>query len=845
MKKFKLLFAALLLLPVFMFGQTDCGEQAKKTAEAKRDEAKNQKELAEKYRQEGNCAAAKDAAMAADNAAKAAEDAAMAYKDALEPPVGDCPSGSNNVDETNLACIEDVPDPKEYDFTSKVEQLLKAGNFQDKGSGNDIKWTLDSWSDLWQCSDPDGDGTYTFGRTFYFRISDACGNEMPALCGVTYSGACQPLVFFTQEEWGNEGGSPVIPEDGTALQTNMTLLNMGPLMIGGPDRSLTLTSAQCVQALLPGTGNPTVLSNCQQVNCTTGCNPAGPIGMKNILAANTVALVLNMRLNVHVQGLTMENVRNQSLGCVEISPNIKHCVEGGGCKLQVFESNGKVHEFAYTLGGLLDLSNLYLNGGLQLKAAYSTIFAAAMNNALKSVHDYWNGSGPAAQEGSTSSAGNTVEPGGQSPEAFASINAIAQDARAAANAADAAADGCVPKSQKPDYLKQAQEAQTRAETALNEAKRQKELAEAAAKAGDCEKAKQAASAANAAYNDAASASSAAVNDEPTEAAALAADRFADKAVRAAEKAAEVAEDCGTETLPPPPPAPSSLTTTPTVGGGIGAAQSSADVGYCYHKDGTPKVIENSKITFQINMGMTVLRNIIAGGASTSSLERPRSPYASFASYRPSASGNAGHSPVPPVQGGQLNLMSLNLGVNYLHLEGKDRYPERGASFDKKMVEVLATGDFYFINLLRAKRATSSPKVAPFVRLGAGFSIGNPNTVNGDKGDKKANFALPMGLGFRVNVTDKMALNLDYTTRATFSDALDGVTGTTDNNDWYGSGGLGLSFMLGKKANDSDGDGVKNNDDPCPTVAGTMGGCPDTDGDGLADKDDSCPNEAGE
>jgi outer membrane protein OmpA-like peptidoglycan-associated protein len=228
------------------------------------------------------------------------------------------------------------------------------------------------------------------------------------------------------------------------------------------------------------------------------------------------------------------------------------------------------------------------------------------------------------------------------------------------------------------------------------------------------------------------------------------------------------------------------------------------------------------------------------------LERAGNPYASFASYRPLASGNTGPAPaLPPVQGGNLDLMSLNLGLSYMHFSGEDRHPERGASFDKKMVEVLATGDFYFINLLRAKKATKSPKVSPFVRLGAGFGVGDPNTVNGNMDKKKANFALPMGLGFRVNISDKMALNLDYTGRSTFGDGLDGIASPTGAKDWYGAGGMGLSFMLGKKANDSDGDGFKNDIDQCPTTSGTLNGCPDTDGDGIADQQDTCPNEAGD
>ena len=46
--------------------------------------------------------------------------------------------------------------------------------------------------------------------------------------------------------------------------------------------------------------------------------------------------------------------------------------------------------------------------------------------------------------------------------------------------------------------------------------------------------------------------------------------------------------------------------------------------------------------------------------------------------------------------------------------------------------------------------------------------------------------------------------------------------------------------------DTDGDGLPDNKDMCPKVAGKMklGGCPDTDGDGIVDNKDSCPKQAG-
>jgi outer membrane protein OmpA-like peptidoglycan-associated protein len=46
--------------------------------------------------------------------------------------------------------------------------------------------------------------------------------------------------------------------------------------------------------------------------------------------------------------------------------------------------------------------------------------------------------------------------------------------------------------------------------------------------------------------------------------------------------------------------------------------------------------------------------------------------------------------------------------------------------------------------------------------------------------------------------------------------------------------------------DSDGDGIKDGEDKCPSVPGVaaFGGCPDTDGDGIEDAMDKCPTFAG-
>lgn len=121
-----------------------------------------------------------------------------------------------------------------------------------------------------------------------------------------------------------------------------------------------------------------------------------------------------------------------------------------------------------------------------------------------------------------------------------------------------------------------------------------------------------------------------------------------------------------------------------------------------------------------------------------------------------------------------------------------------------MVELLAFSDIYFWNLLRAKSAKTAPKILPFFRFGVGFGVGDYAIVNGNVEPKTVNFALPIGLGFRWELSDKSAILFEYMSRVTFSDSLDGLTSPFGKNDWYGSGGIGLSFKLGQEKED---DGV--------------------------------------
>jgi Secretion system C-terminal sorting domain len=304
-------------------------------------------------------------------------------------PTGTCP----NLDVTNLQCIADVPCPED-DFSALMAELLQAGNFQDNCTA-DLNISLDSYTDLWQCSDPDGDGVSTFGRTFYFSIEDDCGNAYAELCEVTFSGVCQPICTFTQASWGNDGeapGSSVDPPVSDAMLIQGLLNSYGPLKIGGSNRSMTFTDAQCILTLLPGSGGPSKLGNCHQTNCT-GCNPTDSQGrLKNSLATNVISLMLNVRYNMQYNGLTNQEVLSQGLECIDIHPCLFWCNSATGvCQLRISDQNGTFYYYPYTLGGLLEMTNQYLDGNLTLSIGQQTLLTTMMGAAVENANNYWNG----------------------------------------------------------------------------------------------------------------------------------------------------------------------------------------------------------------------------------------------------------------------------------------------------------------------------------------------------------------------------------------------------------------------------------------------------------------------
>lgn len=109
-------------------------------------------------------------------------------------------------------------------------------------------------------------------------------------------------------------------------------------------------------------------------------------------------------------------------------------------------------------------------------------------------------------------------------------------------------------------------------------------------------------------------------------------------------------------------------------------------------------------------------------------------------------------------------------------------------------------------------------------------------------------AIPVGLNLNFRFGDNFYLSPQISYRLAIDDSNVGIR---DNLQL----GAGIHLQLGNstpkpppppKVVDTDGDGIEDAADQCPTEAGPVAllGCPDTDGDGIANKNDNCPEVAG-
>ncbi len=170
--------------------------------------------------------------------------------------------------------------------------------------------------------------------------------------------------------------------------------------------------------------------------------------------------------------------------------------------------------------------------------------------------------------------------------------------------------------------------------------------------------------------------------------------------------------------------------------------------------------------------------------------------------------------------------ALNLAVPFRMNKAEIPTDEKGSFTSKGMVSL----DL----LLQLKLFNESSFIYPYLYAGASGILEDFEDVD---------FAAPLGIGLNFRLARHAYLSTKTEYRVGFSDLRDNL-----------QFGVGLLVLLGEgeskpkepEISDRDGDGVGDNEDLCPDLAGvaSLNGCPDADSDGIADGEDMCPDEPG-
>ena len=156
-------------------------------------------------------------------------------------------------------------------------------------------------------------------------------------------------------------------------------------------------------------------------------------------------------------------------------------------------------------------------------------------------------------------------------------------------------------------------------------------------------------------------------------------------------------------------------------------------------------------------------------------------------------------------------MGLKMNVSYGKLKGSSKdmktyypaYAEQPYTFDNPLIDVGVTYEYNFWPYVTGRDYRGSQRLTPFVFGGLGASYAKLKN-----NEKKSAFAanVPIGIGLKYKVTERMNVGLEWAMHFSFGDKLDGVkdpygiksSGIFKNTDCYSALQLTLSYSFWAK-----------------------------------------------
>ncbi len=120
-------------------------------------------------------------------------------------------------------------------------------------------------------------------------------------------------------------------------------------------------------------------------------------------------------------------------------------------------------------------------------------------------------------------------------------------------------------------------------------------------------------------------------------------------------------------------------------------------------------------------------------------------------------------------------------------------------FTSNVVDVSASVEFNFLHFGIGPRYKNYKRISPYMTLGVGL------ITSFGKGFHGVAFTLPMGVGLKYKLKERLNLGFEFTMRKDFGDAIDGLTdlrgikhGFAKNTDWHAFAVFTLTYEFSKR-----------------------------------------------
>ena len=144
-----------------------------------------------------------------------------------------------------------------------------------------------------------------------------------------------------------------------------------------------------------------------------------------------------------------------------------------------------------------------------------------------------------------------------------------------------------------------------------------------------------------------------------------------------------------------------------------------------------------------------------------------------------------------------NLLTAKISGNSANLA--NTYPDAQTyAFSSQLYDLGAQFEFNFLNYGIGSKYLKLKRISPYLTLGLGATLA---TGDGDA----FTLNVPMGVGVKYKLSERLNIGLEFTMRKTFSDELDGLkdlngitSGFAKNTDWYSFTMISITYEFSKR-----------------------------------------------